>query len=254
MREISGIIVLMLLGGVVWFVFHGSSVTAISPLDWTVGLLTLVWLITIVTVPWNIYFQARTIFAEAEESSKRGITIDDTKIGYTKSWAERALIIALVLHLATAVGMYFLASAGISFIGYFGAGAALILTAVRPVVRGYEYVRKRLAAIGEEIIYPREDIQTMKATVEEIKNSVERLEQRLDTESEYSWASEQVAALNEQHRKLEALRQHTDDLAETNKLDHEKISRDAQNAMSQAMADAAIVSHVREIIRFFKES
>jgi archaellum component FlaC len=150
--------------------------------------------------------------------------------------------------------MYFLASAGISFIGYFGAGAALILTVVRPVVRGYEYVRKRLATIGEEIVYPREDIQTMKAMVEEIKNAVERLEQRLDTESEYSWAAEQVAALDEQQRKLEALRQRTDDLAETNKLDHEKISRDAQNAMSQAMADAAIVSHVREIIRFFKES
>lgn len=64
----------------------------------------------------------------------------------------------------------------------------------------------------------------------------------------------QVGALDQQQRKLEALRQHTDDLVETNKLDHEKISRDAQNAMSQAMADAAIVSHVREIIRFFKES
>lgn len=56
-------------------------------------------------------------------------------------------------------------------------------------------------------------------------------------------------ALDEQQRKLEALRQRTDDLAETNKLDHEKISRDTQNAISQAMA--AIVSHVREIIRFF---
>ncbi|MBD1208736.1 MAG: hypothetical protein H9535_09915 [Ignavibacteria bacterium] len=62
------------------------------------------------------------------------------------------------------------------------------------------------------------------------------------------------SALDEQQRKLEALRQRTNDLAETNKLDHEKISRDAQNAMSQAMADAAIVSYVRKIIRFFKES
>ena len=254
MRELFGIIPLILLGGIAWLLFHGGGISAISSLDWIIGLLTLVWLIVIVTVPWNIYFQARTIVAEAGESKKRGIAVDDTKIAYTKTWADRALLIAIVLHIATATGMYFLASAGISFIGYFGAGAALILTVVRPVVRSYEYVRKRLATISEEIVYPREDIQTMKATVEEIKNAVERLQERLDTDSEYSWASEQMAALNEQARKLEALRQRTDDLAEINKLDHEKISRDAQNAMSQAMADAAIVSHVREIIRFFKES
>jgi hypothetical protein len=41
--------------------------------------LTLVWLVAIATVPWNIYFQARGILAEAEESRKREIQIDKKK-------------------------------------------------------------------------------------------------------------------------------------------------------------------------------
>jgi hypothetical protein len=45
-----------------------------------------------------------------------------------------------------------------------------------------------------------------------------------------------------------------DSLEETNKLAHEQISRDAQNAMAKGMVEAAIVSHVREIIRFFKDA
>ncbi|MFY8000684.1 MAG: hypothetical protein ACOVSW_18975 [Candidatus Kapaibacteriota bacterium] len=254
MREITGIVVVLLLGSVAWLFFHGGGIVAISPLDWVIGLLTLIWLITVVTVPWNIYFQARAIIAEADESKKRSIVIDDEKIAYTKRWADRALIFAVVLHLSTAAGMYCLALAGISFIGYFGAISALILTFVRPILRAYAYVRKRLAAIREEIIYPREDIITLKNRLEEVIASVERLEKHLDTEQEDSWASAQVQAIEEQRQKLDTLRHHLDNFTESNKLDHEKITRDAQNAMSQAMADAAIVNHVREIVRFFKEA
>lgn len=231
-----------------------QALNNITVVDWIVALLTLLWLIGIVTVPWNIYFQTRTILVEAEESKKRDITVEEENISYAKRWSERALVLAVALHLATALGMYFLATFGVSFIGYFGAGAALILTFVRPIARGYRYVRERLATIREEISYPREDIVSLKETVKEIKNVVERLEKRLDTSLEESWAAEQERSLEALRTKLDLMRQRIDDIAETNKLDHEKISRDAQNAMAQAMADAAIVNHVREIVRFFKEA
>ncbi len=252
MREIFGIIVLMLLGSVAWIFIHGFG--TVAPLDWIIALLTLLWLIGIVTVPWNIYFQTRAILVEAEESKKRDISVEEHKIAYAKRWSERALVLALVLHLATALGMYFLAAFGVSFIGYFGAGAALMLTVVRPVVRGYEYVRKRLATIREETTYPREDVVSLKAQVEDMKATLEMLEKRLDASDSDSWAAKQEQNMEALRTKLDLIRHRIDDALETNKLDHEKISRDAQNAMAQAMADAAIVNHVREIVRFFKEA
>jgi hypothetical protein len=252
--SVLGIIILVILGGLAWLLLQAGGVSGIAPLDWIIGVCTLVWLIVIVTVPWNIYFQARSIVAEAHESSKRGIAIDDEKIAYTKRWADRALLLAILLHAATTLGMFYLATAGISFMGYFGAGAALILTFVRPVVRAYEYVRMRLTSINQEILYPREDIVTLKSDVETLKESLESIQTKLDTTHEYSWASEVETRFAEHAQTLERVRQRIDSLQETNKLEHEKIVRDAENATSKAMADAAIVSHVREIVRFFKDA
>jgi hypothetical protein len=252
--SVAGIIALIILSGVAWLLLHAGGVSGISPLDWIIGVCTLVWLIVIVTVPWNIYFQARSIVAEAGESAKRGITLDDEKIAYTKRWADRALLLAILLHAATTLGMFYLATAGISFMGYFGAGAALILTFVRPVVRAYEYVRKRLAAINQVILYPREDVVTLKSDVEDLKTSLKLLQEKLDPEHKDSWASEVESRFTDHAATLERIRQRIDTLQETNKLEHEKIVRDAENATSKAMADAAVVNHVREIVRFFKDA
>lgn len=252
--SVAGIIGLVTVAGIAWLILHAGGVSSIAPLDWIISLCTLVWLIVIVTVPWNIYFQARGIVVESAESEKRGITIDDEKIAYTKRWADRALLLAILLHAATALGMLYLATAGISFMGYFGAGAALILTVVRPIVRGYEYVRKRLAAINQEILYPREDIVELKAQVERLKSDMEGAQFKLDTTEEHSYAHTIESRFEEHSQTLERLRQRLDNFQESNKLEHEKIVRDAENATSKAMADAAIVSHVREIIRFVKEA
>jgi hypothetical protein len=253
-NSVIGIIALVILGGLAWLILSTGGTHTISSLDWIIGLCTLAWLIIIVTVPWNIYFQARAIIVESVESKKRGITIDDEKITYTKRWADRALLLAITLHIATAMGMLYLATAGISFIGYFGAGAALILTIIRPIIRGYEYVRKRLSAINQEILYPREDIVEIRVKVETLQTNVEQLQFSLNTTEGNSWANDIESRFTNHNEMLEHLRQRLDNLQETNKLEHEKIARDAENAASKAMADAAIISHVREIIRFVKDA
>ncbi|TAE31544.1 MAG: hypothetical protein EAZ92_02700 [Candidatus Kapaibacterium sp.] len=252
---IGGIFGVVLLGGIAWLIVQSiGTVGHLSPIDWGVALVSLLWLLGIVTIPWNIYFQARTIVSEAEESEKRGITVESSDIAYTKRWADRALLLAVCLHAASAVGMYFLASAGISFMGYFGAGASLLLTFVRPVARGYEYVRKRLARIRQEISFPREDVVRLRADVERLEQELTSLRFQLSTDEEQSWASGIESRLTEHSAHTERLRQRLDTLQETNKLEHEKIARDAENASAKALADAAIVSHVREIVRFFKEA
>ncbi|WP_293297704.1 MULTISPECIES: hypothetical protein [unclassified Microcoleus] len=40
----------------------------------------------------------------------------------------------------------------------------------------------------------------------------------------------------------------------TNHAEHTKLARDAESAIAQLTSDGQFLNHVREIIRFFKES
>ena len=129
-----------------------------SFLDWLIGLASFGWLIIIVTVPWNVHFQAREVLAEAEESAAKGIAIEERQIKYVQMLAKRSLGLVLVLHLLSAVGLYVLAAMSISAVGYVSSGAALLLTALRPTLRAYQYLAARLARIRQTVKYPREDV------------------------------------------------------------------------------------------------
>jgi len=158
--------------------------------DWVVALGTFVWLTIIVTVPWNIYFEAREVINEAEESERKKIEFDKAQIPYVQRLASRALSVAILLHIASTVGLYLLAYYQISVVGYYGAGAALLLTILRPAIRLYEYISKRLSSIREQVKYPREDIDAMKFELENLKYQVQVLNDRFDTEIEDSWINE----------------------------------------------------------------
>jgi len=129
-------------------------------LDWVIGASIFVWLIIIVTVPWNVYFQSKSVLNQAIISQERGINVDQQQLPYVRSLQTRSLILALVLHLISAIALYFLASSGIGTVGYIGAIAALLLTVLRPAISAYEYISQRLRDILQQINYPRESPQT----------------------------------------------------------------------------------------------
>lgn len=221
-------------------------------IDWVIGLAIFEWLLVIVTVPWNIHFDAKAVIDGAELSAERGITVDTKQVQYAQGVAKRSFWIAIALHLLSAVGLYALAVAGISAVGYIGSGAALLLTVLRPAVRTYEYLATRLAMIRQEFSYPRQDVVELRSRFEILEETVKRLEEQLNPEDPYSFAGTQrryweetrkeLAELSAAHRKLQA----------TNQADHERLSREAKNAVAQLSADSQFLDHVREIIRFFK--
>ncbi|MEL7246054.1 MAG: hypothetical protein AAGM40_27530, partial [Cyanobacteria bacterium J06573_2] len=43
-----------------------------------------------------------------------------------------------------------------------------------------------------------------------------------------------------------------EELKATNKLEHERLSRESKQAIAQLSTDGQFLEHVREIIRFFK--
>jgi len=225
-----------------------------SLLDWLIGSASFWWLLVIVTVPWNIYFQAQQTLADAEISVEKGIAVNDRQVNYAKKLAQRSLWAALILHLLSAIGLYTLSATGISAVGYIGSGAALLLTGLRPAIGAYQYFIARLAAIQQGFTYPREDVSELRQRVSELETNVTTLREQLDLEQPYSFAAIQQRNWEECRKELARLTATQTEFQATNQVEHDRLSREARQAIAQLSSDSQFLDQVREIIRFFKSA
>ncbi len=244
-----GIITLLLavFGLLQWF-----HIPAGNFLDWIIGGASFWWLLIIVTVPWNIHFQAKQVLAEGEQSKQKNIPVDQKQQEYVKVLAKRSLVTAIALHIISAFGLYILAATGISSVGYISSGAALLLTVLRPAISAYEYLYARLLMIRQEWQYPREDISELRSRFYTLEETVKRLEEQLNPEFPYSIAATQQTYVDETRKELARLAANVEKLRATNQTEHERLSSEARQAISQLSTDGQFLDHVREIIRFFK--
>ena len=247
--SIAGIVVVVLtaFGLLQWL-----HIPAGNFLDWVIGGASFWWLLVIVTVPWNVHFQAKEVLAEAAQSTEKGIPVDEKQVKYVTLLAKRSLWVAIALHLFSAVGLYTLAVTGISTVGYISSGAALLLTILRPAIRAYEYLYARLAMIRQEWKYPREDIFELRDRFSILEQKIQSLEDQLNPEQPYSLPATQQRFAEETRRDLARIAANLEELRATNQTEHERLAREARNAIAQLSTDGQFLDHVREIIRFFK--
>ena len=222
--------------------------------DWVIGLLSFWWLLMIVTVPWNMYFRAKEVLVEAAQSSERRIKVKPEDVDYVTHLARRSLKIALGCHAFSVIGLYLLAAAGISSVGYIGSGAALLLTGLRPALRAYEYIAMRLSIISREIKYPREDVVEVRNRVAALEQQTRDIRAQLDPNEPTSWAAMQQRQWQATRDDLTATRVALENMRALNQAAHEQLSRDARQAIAQLTQDGQFLDHVREIIRFFKSA
>ena len=244
-----GVLVLVAFGLLQWL-----HIPAGNFLDWIIGGASFWWLLVIVTVPWNIHFQAKEVIAQGEISTEKGIAVDNKKLKYVNLLAKRSLLIAIGLHLISAIGLYILAATGISAVGYFGSGAALLLTGLRPAISAYEYLYARLKMISQEWKYPREDIVELRNRFSTLEQSVKSLQKQLNPEEPSSVAAKQEQYITENRQALAKIAANLEELRATNQTEHERLSREARQAIAQLSTDGQFLDNVREIIRFFKEA
>ncbi|MHC5768406.1 MAG: hypothetical protein ACYTXI_22850 [Nostoc sp.] len=247
--SIAGIVVVVLaaFGLLQWL-----HIPAGNFLDWVIGGASFWWLLVIVTVPWNVHFQAKEVLAEAAQSTEKGIPVDEKQVKYVTLLAKRSLWVAIALHLFSSVGLYTLAVTGISTVGYISSGAALLLTILRPAIRAYEYLYARLAMIRQEWKYPREDIFELRDRFSILEQKIQSLEDQLNPEQPYSLPATQQRFAEETRRDLARIAANLEELRATNQTEHERLGREARNAIAQLSTDGQFLDHVREIIRFFK--
>ncbi|OCQ96532.1 hypothetical protein BCD67_10650 [Oscillatoriales cyanobacterium USR001] len=244
-----GILILLVFAILQWL-----HISAGSFLDWIVAAATFEWLLLIVTVPWNIHFEAKEVLAEGAQSIEKGITVDQKQLKYVGMLARRSLFVAIALHLISAITLYTLALTGISAVGYISSGAALLLTILRPAIRAYQYLAMRLAMIRGQFLHPREDIIELRNRFAELEFTVKRLEEQLNPYDPNSWVTSQQRMLEATRTELTRLATTFEDQRVTNQAEHIQLAREAQNAIAQLSTDGQFLNHVREIIRFFKES
>jgi hypothetical protein len=223
-------------------------------IDWVIGASIFVWLIVIVTVPWNVYFQSESVLNQAIISQERGINVDERQLPYVRSLRWRSLGLALGLHLISAIALYVLASRGVGTVGYVGAIAALLLTILRPVISAYEYISQRLRAISQQIDYPREDVMELRQRFANLEESVRQINEQLSDQNLYSWVSKYEQFADETRKDLAKLGANIEDLRATNDRDHDRLLRESRQAIAQLSSDSQFLDHVREIIRFFKSA
>ena len=223
-------------------------------IDWIIGASIFVWLLVIVTVPWNVYFQSQSVLNQATVSKDRGINVDEQQLPYVRSIAQRSLWLALGLHLVSAIALYVLAASGVGTIGYVGAIAALLLTILRPAISAYEYISQRLQAISQQINYPREDVMELRQRFANLEESVRQINEQLSIENPYSWVSKYEQFADETRKDLSRLGANIEDLRATNERDHDRLLRESRQAIAQLSSDSQFLDQVREIIRFFKSA
>ncbi|MFN6473218.1 MAG: hypothetical protein RMY36_026610 [Nostoc sp. SerVER01] len=243
------VVVLVAFGLLQWL-----HIPAGSFLDWVIGGASFWWLLVIVTVPWNVHFQAKEVLAEAAQSTEKGIPVDEKQVKYVTVLAKRSLWVAIALHLFSAVGLYTLAVTGISTVGYVSSGAALLLTILRPAIRAYEYLYARLTMIRQEWKYPREDIVELRDRFANLEQKVQSLEVQLNPEQPSSLPATQQRFAEETRRDLARIAANLEELRAINHTEHERLGREARNAIAQLSSDGQFLDHVREIIRFFKSA
>jgi hypothetical protein len=245
----SGLIFLALLafGLLNWFQMPTGSLV-----DWAIGIGIFEWILLIVTVPWNIYFSARSAAQTGTESQDNGITVENRQIQYANSIATRSLIVAISLHLITAAGLYYLAVSGITPLGYLSSVGVLLLTLFRPAISTYEYLAARLTAMREQFTYPRQDILELRDRFYQLEVRVTDLVDRLDPTNDDSWLSSQEHRWDTNRHELAKISAAIADFKATNELEHQRLAQEAKQAISQITVDGQFLEHARELIRFFK--
>jgi hypothetical protein len=233
----------------VFFILQWLQIPTGSLVDWLVGVGSFWWVLAVVTIPWNIYFEAEETKAEALVSKQNNIALDPKQLAYVRKVARLALMVAIALHIFSALGLYGLSAWGISPVGYVSSVAILLFTALRPGVRAYQYLAHRLMSIRQQIHYPREDVLELRHRVANLELNIQSLGERVDHNTETHQTEWQRL-----RQELATFRAALEQLQANNEAAHRQLAREAEGAIAQLSEDSQTLNHVRELIRFWKEA
>ena len=202
-------------------------VTPVTLLTIGAVVIALTWLIVLVSMPWNLYFAARRAVQEAAVSRERGVSVRPAIDAEARLISRRMLGLALGGHLGTAIAAAAIAYFSGSKTGYYIAGIFLLATAFRPAGAYLAHIRERIGVLTRESTHPREDVVTIRAEVDVIRQSLG------DLRTELRQAAD---ALGRTEARLTDTITHTRSLLATD-LDQLREGRETDRAQARSRQD-----------------
>ncbi|MGC5011299.1 hypothetical protein ACLQ2R_11090 [Streptosporangium sp. DT93] len=161
------IFLVALVGTVVaaWLLVY-ADVPLSTLLSLGLGAVSLIWLIVILTLPWNLYFGARQVVHEIHVSRERGIEVPAGHEAEAREIARRMRRFAVGGHIVSALLLAVITYFSGATVGYYFAGFYLLSTAFRPAGAYLSHLRERVGTLMSEARHPREDVVSLVARVD----------------------------------------------------------------------------------------
>ncbi|KUO07970.1 hypothetical protein [Streptomyces sp. DSM 15324] len=219
----------------------GAPTTVVFALG--AGVLSLLWLTLLLTLPWNLCFRAHAVLAEIAVSREKGMEISEARDAEAARIARVMFRSAVAGHVVTAAVVLAVTWATGAFTGYWFAAFFLLSTFFRPAGAYFGQLRRRLGTLLKEVTYPRDDVVELRARLDRAETGTRVLEEK---------AEEQYEALAELRRTVDALALSTHDRADATDRRLAALGREFESTVNRLTDNQEIIAGVKAFLRLLR--
>ncbi|HEX8069839.1 MAG TPA: hypothetical protein VF546_07805 [Pyrinomonadaceae bacterium] len=147
-------------------------------LDAAAGVVCLLWLLLLLRVPWDLFFEAGDVLFEMQRARERQMEVRPDRLLYVRRLRRRTGLLAVGAHLASAGVVALVTYWARGQVGYYFAVFYVVATFFRPAARAYHFLLAKLRELRAEVTYPREDVLKLRADLAQAVADVRALEER----------------------------------------------------------------------------
>lgn len=214
-------------------------------------LLAMLLIVAVIKKPWDLYYEARRVLDDFQSAQERGIPVElpAQKRSEVEALSRGFLRLCLSLHFGSAALLALAAWVLESRVGYSYAALSLLSILVRPLYAYVSFQMERLRALRGELRFPRDDVLTLRSTVEDQGHRIQSLEMELSSLRQgadaYQQRTETRLAIAEE-------KQASQSIEFNQKVD--KVCREFERSLEQLTQDQELLRGIRAFVRLIKNT
>ncbi|MEV4937119.1 hypothetical protein [Streptomyces zaomyceticus] len=207
------------------------------------GVLGLLWLLLLLTAPWNLYFRAHAVLAEIAVSREKGLDVSEERDTEARRIARAMLRVAVAGHVVTAGAALAVATATGREAGHWFAGFFLLSTFFRPAGAYFGQLRLRLGVLLKDVTFPRDDVVALTGRVAALEGGATVLDGK---------AEEQYRALAELRRTVDAVGLSAHQRADETDRKIAALAREFEATVNRLTDNEEIITGLKAFLRLLR--